>query len=349
MAQPVDENSGQRSRAGVPDKDPPSAATASDTRASGESAGASRGASGRRFRWKAPGETLDRATVGGLAGMLALLIGGMVVGAGSSADVFWRASSAMLVIGGAVLATLVTCPPEAVRMFGGVLRNALFVRHRPVDEVIATLVALATIARREGLLALDPRVDRIDDPFLQEGMRMAIDGADPASIESVMKASMESTDLRHTYGRNMLEVMGRSAPVFGMIGTVIGLVIMLGRMDDPATIGPGMAVALLTTLYGLVFANVFCLPLARKLGYRSSEELLRKTIVLQGILAVQAGDHPRIVEQKLRAFCGGNAARGAWDLEARLARSARQRRETVIEEIEPSPSKPADRDLGEAA
>ena len=138
-------------------------------------------------------------------------------------------------------------------------------------------------------------------------MRMAIDGTDNATIEHVCRAEMESVDLRHTYGVRLLESMGRSAPVFGMIGTLIGLVIMLGRMNDPARIGPGMAVALLTTLYGLVLANVFCLPLSRKLAHRSSEELLSKTVALKGVLAIQAGDNPRIVEQKLRAYVPGSA------------------------------------------
>jgi hypothetical protein len=147
----------------------------------------------------------------------------------------------------------------------------------------------------------------LNEPFLRKAFQMAIDGADAATIEAVLRAEMESTDLRHAYGVKMIESMGRSAPVFGMIGTLIGLVIMLGRLDDPARIGPGMAVALLTTLYGLVLANVFFLPLARKLAHRSSEELLNKTIALQGVLAIQAGDNPRIVEQKLRAYLPAGA------------------------------------------
>ncbi len=190
------------------------------------------------------------------------------------------------------------------------LRHAVCVRTRPAEDVVVLIVALAEIARRDGLLALEKPVASLNDPFLRKGFQMAIDGADASTIASVLRAEMESTDLRHTYGVRMLESMGRSAPVFGMIGTVIGLVVMLGQLNDPSRIGPGMAVALLTTLYGLVLANVFFLPLARKLTHRSSEELLGKQVVLEGVLAIQAGDNPRVVERRLRAYLPSGAFGG---------------------------------------
>ena len=182
------------------------------------------------------------------------------------------------------------------------MRSAFRDDGRSLQESAITLVALAEIARRDGLLALERPVDGVQDGFLKRAMQMAIDGFDPETIRSVMQAELESTDLRHTEGKAVLESVGRAAPTFGMIGTLIGLVIMLGRMNDPAMIGPGMAVALLTTLYGLVLANVFCLPIARKLESRNSHELLQKTVVLEGVLAVQMGDHPRGVAQQLRSY-----------------------------------------------
>jgi len=245
---------------------------------------------------------LDRSTVFGLAATIGLLLLVMFAGAGMEADVFWRTPSLLLVLGGSLLVTMVAYPPVQLRSLGGILKNAWYVRTRPPEEPIMLMVALAEIARRDGMLALDQHVSRIGDGFLRRGMQMAIDGIDATTIESVMQAEMEGVDLRHTYGKGFLETMGRFAPVFGMIGTLIGLVVMLGQMNDPAKIGPGMAVAMLTTLYGLVIANVFCFPLARKLAHRSSEELLCKTIILKGVLAIQAGDHPRMVEQKLRAY-----------------------------------------------
>ncbi len=253
---------------------------------------------------------IDRATVFGLLATCGLLVWVLAVGAGREMGAFWQTSSLALVLGGAVLTTLAACPVSDWRSVYRMVRHAFRVRTRSAADVVVLIVALAEIARRDGLLALEKPVASLNDPFLRKGFQMAIDGADASVIAAVLRAEMESTDLRHTYGVRMLESMGRSAPVFGMIGTVIGLVIMLGQMNDPSRIGPGMAVALLTTLYGLVLANVFFLPLARKLTHRSSEELLNKQIVLDGVLAIQAGDNPRVVERRLRAYLPSGAFGG---------------------------------------
>lgn len=245
---------------------------------------------------------MDRGTIIGLAATIGLVIWVMLAGSREAMSVFWRLPSLALVIGGAILVTLAAVPLMRFRSFGRMLRKAFHEQRHSPAECIAILIALAELARRDGLLALERSVEGLKDSFLRRAMRMAIDGLDANMIESVLHAELESTDLRHVRGRDILRSMGHAAPVFGMIGTLIGLVIMLGRMDDPSTIGPGMAVALLTTLYGLLFANVICLPLARKLGHRSSEELLCKTIMLHGVLAIQRGDHPRLVEHKLRAY-----------------------------------------------
>jgi len=245
---------------------------------------------------------IDRATLLGITAALALVAWiACDAGAGGLAAL-WQAPSVLLVVGGALFTTLAATPGAKFRALGGVLRNAVLVRTREPEELITTLVGLAHIARRDGLLAMEKPAALIEDDFLKRTLHMAIDGVDARAIEHVCRTELESTDLRHACGSGLLESMGRAAPVFGMIGTLIGLVFMLGRMNDPSQIGPGMAVALLTTLYGLVLAHVFCLPLARKLTHRSSEELLNKTIVLAGVLSIQAGDNPRIVEQKLRAY-----------------------------------------------
>ncbi len=245
---------------------------------------------------------IDRATVIGLLATVGLVVAVMAAGTGYAVSVFWQAPSLILVLGGSVLATLVAFPFARFRSIGTVLRSAIWRREDQIEDLIATVVALAVLARRGGMLALDGPTDGLKNGFLQRAMRMAIDGADAATIESVMRSEMEGIDLRHTYGKGMLESIGRFAPVFGMMGTLIGLVVMLGHINDPSKIGPGVAVALLTTLYGVVVANVFCLPLARNLAHRSSEELLAATIMLKGVLAIQAGDHPRLVEQKLQAY-----------------------------------------------
>ena len=245
---------------------------------------------------------LDRVSLFALIAAAGLLLGVMVAGTGTGVAAFWQTSSILLVVGGSILATIASLPPRRFASIRGVVRRAFYDETPAPEAVIGQLVALAVIARREGMLALDEPSRGVSDPFLRQTLQMAVDGMDAATIETVMQSQMQAMDLRHTYGKSLFETMGRFAPVFGMIGTLIGLVVMLGHMSDPKSIGPGMAVALLTTLYGLVIANLLCLPLARKLAGRSSDELMVKTMMLRGVLAIQAGDHPRIVEQKLWAF-----------------------------------------------
>lgn len=304
---------------------------------------------------------IDRATVTGLLATLALLAWVVISGTNWDVWAFISPASIAMVVGGAVLTTLMSFPATGFRSFLRVARNAFVVRSRPPEEAVVLLVALAEIARRDGLLALERPVAGLNDEFMKKSMRMAIDGFDAGTIESVCRAEMESVELRHARGVRLVESTARSAPVFGMIGTVTGLVIMLGRMNDPASIGPGMAVALLTTLYGLVLANVFCWPLARKLAHRGEEESLVKMVVLQGVLAIQAGDNPRMVEQKLRAYlppgvlATGPSGRSAVTgrvlkslVEARRARGAEPRGvsavkpEKIAAKVEPIEAPPAE-------
>lgn len=250
---------------------------------------------------------MDRTTLIATIGTLGLLAGVIFAGAGYEALVFLRGPALAFVVGGALLTTWMAIPAGRSAEFLRLVRRGLAPVAESPRELVILLVALTEIARRDGMLALERPVSSLDDGFVKRTVRLAIDGTDPGTIESVGRAEMESTDLRHTAAVQTLESAGRSAPVFGMMGTLIGLVIMLGRLEDPAAIGPGMAVALLTTLYGLLFAHVVCFPLARKLTLRNSDELLSKTIVLKGVLALQAGDHPRTVDQKLRAYLPDDA------------------------------------------
>ena len=179
---------------------------------------------------------IDRATVFGLAATLGLLVWVLVAGAGWDADVFWRTPSLALVVGGAVLTTLMAFPGGRFRSIGKLLRNAFVVHTRPVEELVMLLVALAEIARRDGLLALEKPVAGLKDDFVKRAMRMAIDGTDNATIEHVCRAEMESVDLRHTYGVRLLESMGRSAPVFGMIGAAAATLAMRARTIPPRSL-----------------------------------------------------------------------------------------------------------------
>ena len=163
-------------------------------------------------------------------------------------------------------------------------------------------MSLAETARRDGLLALEGRIGEIENPFVVLGIQMAVDGTRPEVMEDILRTEMDAVATRHRDGKAVLDCMGRFAPAFGMIGTLMGLIIMLGDMSDPSKIGAGMAVALLTTLYGAIVSNVVFLPFAEKLGFTNKQELLAMEIVIRGIMAIQSGENPRVIEQKLNTF-----------------------------------------------
>ena len=174
----------------------------------------------------------------------------------------------------------------------------------------------AEVARRDGILALENVAGNIKDPFLVSGIQMAVDGTDPELIESILMSDLDAVEARHAEGKALFDNVGRFAPAFGMIGTLIGLVIMLQNMSDPSAIGPAMAVALLTTMYGAVLANLFALPMAEKLGVRSRKEVLLRMVIIKGVMSIQSGDNPRIVEQKLKTFLPNRLRETAEEREA---------------------------------
>lgn len=243
---------------------------------------------------------MDLATVIGLITGSALLLWAIM--GRSDIGTFLDASSVAIVGGGSVAAVLVSFPIGHILSVARILRNCFLTRAQDPRELITDMVKYAEIARREGILALENVTGKITDPFLVSGIQMAVDGTDPDLIENIMMNDLETIEARHAEGKALFDNIGRFAPAFGMIGTLVGLVIMLRNMDDPSKIGPAMAVALLTTLYGAVLANLVALPLADKLAIRSREELLLKMIVIKGVMAIQSGDNPRIVEQKLKTF-----------------------------------------------
>lgn len=243
---------------------------------------------------------MDVATLIGLIAGFAMMI--ITVLLGGSPAIFINIPSVVVVFGGTIAATLVNYPLGEVL---GVLRTfqqALLHKDRSPSGVIDKLVQFATIARREGILALEAHAGEADDEFLQKSVQLAIDGTAPELIKDILATELAFMEDRHAMGQSILTAMGTYAPAFGMIGTLIGLVQMLVSMDDPSQIGGGMAVALITTLYGAILANMVFLPAAGKLKVRTSNELLIKEIIIEGILSIQSGDNPRIVEQKLKSF-----------------------------------------------
>jgi len=242
--------------------------------------------------------------IGTLLGLLLAfgMIGASVFMGGGSVTAFWDLPSVLVVFGGTLGALLMCFPLGTVKKLPRVLMRTLSAGPTRPEQLIAQLVSLAETARRDGILALENRLQEIDDRFLRLGLQLAVDGARPEMLEEVLRGEMEAMSLRHRDGRSILDQGGKFAPAFGMIGTLIGLIVLLGNMSDPSLIGSGMAVALITTLYGAVLANASFIPLAEKLANLSRQELFVQEIALRGVLAIQSGDTPRLVEQKLQSF-----------------------------------------------
>jgi len=243
---------------------------------------------------------MDIATIIGLLAGLGLVLASILMT--SNLGAFIDVPSIIMVGGGSLCAALISFPIRHIAGVMKVLRNCFFDKACDPVALVRCMVKYAEIARRDGILSLERAVNDIDDPFIVQGLQLAVDGTNPALIESIMMSELEAVELRHSAGKALFDNIGRFAPAFGMIGTLVGLVVMLQNMNNPSAIGPAMAVALLTTLYGAVISNLIALPLAEKLGRRSTEELTLKMIVIRGVMAIQAGDNPRVVEQKLRTF-----------------------------------------------
>ena len=224
---------------------------------------------------------------------LAILMGG-------SPELFFEPSAILIVFGGTVASTLVRFPMPSVKGTLAVVKNAFSNRLPSPEQVIEELVELARRARKEGLLSLENY--ETEDQFLKLGIQMIVDGSDGEMVEEGLSTDIKYLQRRHRDGQDVLKGIGDAAPSFGMIGTLIGLVIMLANMDDVNSLGPAMAVAILTTLYGALIANVLALPIAKKLEIRSREETLNRELRLVGLINIQKGENPRMMETLLKTF-----------------------------------------------
>ena len=241
---------------------------------------------------------MDLSTIVGFV----LAFGLMALAMGSGIPSFINIPSALIVVGGTIGAALVHY--RFPQMLGaiGVAKNAFFYKPSSPTELIGTLVEFANQARREGILALESAAEGVEDPFLKRALQLAVDGHEVSAIESILSNEVDQLKERHRLGADIFTALGSYAPALGMIGTLVGLVMMLQSMDDPSTIGPSMAVALITTFYGAVLANLVFAPIAGKLRARSQEEVLYKELTMEGVLSISLGDNPRIVEQKLTSY-----------------------------------------------
>ncbi len=241
---------------------------------------------------------MDIATIIGLVSGFTLIFFAIVLG--GKLIIFVNIPSLLVVVGGMLAAIFVMSPLSTVIASVKIALNAFRTKALAAPEIIAIITDLTLKARKNGTLSLENEV--IENSFLAKGIRYVVDGVDPSVIETLMGIDIAYMKLRHKTGSKLFKAFGAYAPAFGMIGTLIGLVQMLQTLDDPSSIGPAMAVALLTTFYGAILANLIFNPLAEKLAIRSDEESLVMQIIMEGVISIVAGDNPKIVQEKLETY-----------------------------------------------
>jgi chemotaxis protein MotA len=244
---------------------------------------------------------LDIATILGLfAGFACVFIA--VLADGGQFGLFFCIPAIVIVIGGTMAATCVHFSLGQVLRLMSFIKKTFKYRLPSEDEAIQQLVNCASVSRREGALAMEGQLKDIKDSFMVKGLRMAIDGCEPASMREQLAREIENLKERHFEGKKMLEFMGAGCPAFGMVGTLVGLVQMFSNMESPEKIGKGMATALVCTFYGAFVANLLFIPLAGKLGMRSKGEVFLKQMLAEGILAIAAGESPTSVREIMQSF-----------------------------------------------
>lgn len=218
-------------------------------------------------------------------------------------EMFWSEKGAVAVIGGTISVLLMAMPMDKLRCVPGYIRRFLFHKGISPDETVRTMSRLSEKARREGVLSLEPELAEIQDPFLQQGLRMAVDGADEETIESTLRLEIMAMQERHKAGKKFFDLIKLYGPGYGLVATLIGQIGMFGNLGgDIETLGHMLAVAVVATMYGTVLANAIAGPIGDKLALRSGQEILSKEMMLQGIMSIQAGDNPRATQEKMLAF-----------------------------------------------
>ena len=241
---------------------------------------------------------MDLATLLGLAGAFGVVFYAMILG--GDVTLFINVPALLIVIGGTIFCVLAKFSLAKFLGAGKVLVKAFKFKPESPDALIAEVVNLAGLARRGGLLSLEGK--EVSNDFLGRGIQLLVDGHDPDVVRTLLLKDLKQGEARHESGRKVFDSVADIAPAMGMIGTLIGLVSMLANMSDPKTIGPSMAVALLTTLYGAMLATMFAIPMADKLGMRSAEESTIKRLIIDALLAIQSGQNPRVIESMLKTY-----------------------------------------------
>ncbi|EYE88803.1 flagellar motor protein MotP [Fervidicella metallireducens AeB] len=237
--------------------------------------------------------------LGLILGVIAIILGMLN---GGSPKMFWDLPSVFITLFGSLFAIIINYPLSTLKKLPKSLKNAFLDKQIQPDEIIVKFVEIAKKARREGLLSLEDDINSIDDEYLKNGMQMVVDGIEPETIREILELEINEMERRHQSSISVLKTWASFAPAFGMIGTLIGLIQMLAKLEDQSQLGKGMSVALITSFYGAVLANLIFTPLAGKLEIKSEEEANRREMMLEGILALQAGVNPRIMEDKLKTY-----------------------------------------------
>ncbi|WP_366922988.1 motility protein A [Metallumcola ferriviriculae] len=243
---------------------------------------------------------LDLMTVVGILAGMAVVIAGIATS--GSLMLFWNLPSVLITVCGSFTALLIKFNFDQIKKVLVTTKMAFTTSPTERTELVERFSWLAKKARREGLLALEDEINEEEDLFFAKGMQMMVDAMEPELIREILETDISQTQRRHELGQDVFNTWALLAPAFGMIGTLIGLIQMLSKLDDPSALGPSMAVALLTTFYGALLANLIFIPIVGKLGLKSDEELLGKKIIIEGIIGIQSGMNPRILDEKLKAF-----------------------------------------------
>jgi chemotaxis protein MotA len=215
---------------------------------------------------------------------------------------FVNAPSVMLVLGGAVAGAFIAYPLNTFIAGMKATKTVLLPPQLDPAKAIQDIIGLANLVRKEGILSIEDAAKNMEDPFIQKGLGLVVDAVEPELVKNILETEMSYIEGRHADARGVWEFIDGAAPAWGMMGTLIGLILMLQDLSDPSAVGPGMAIALITTFYGSIVSNYVAKPMAAKLNKYSGEEMLLKQVLIEGILSIQAGDNPRNIEEKLKAF-----------------------------------------------
>ncbi|MBM7649644.1 chemotaxis protein MotA [Bacillus ectoiniformans] len=260
---------------------------------------------------------LDKLTpVGIVLGFVLLMFAIFSSGGVAGFISFLHLPSMLIVFGGLAAGLLISFPVKDIKHTFSVIKQAFREDENNLEELIRRFVKLSEIARREGLLALENGLGEIEDEFLKKGVLLAVDGIEQEMLIDIMDAEITALEERHRKGRSILERAGEYAPAWGMIGTLVGLVLMLKNLNDPTTLGPNMAIALLTTFYGSLMANLVFLPMAAKLELKTEKEVFFRQVIIEGVVGVQSGQNPKILQEKLSAFLSSEERRSQKEMDA---------------------------------